>query len=110
MNNSNTRDLKAWESNAEWDCLCGVCGVDLGAECSGACDGKESKCVCSECGDKEEDEEDEDEDNYKCKGCKGMFNVYDEDHKGGICLDCGMCGADCGCICECSSVEEEEED
>lgn len=103
MNKSNTRPLQAWEINAEWDCLCGVCGVDLGAECSGACDGEDCKCVCGECGDKDE----ENEDDYTCKGCKGVFNVYDEDHKGGICLDCGMCGAECGCICECGDKGED---
>jgi hypothetical protein len=93
MNKSNTRPLQAWEINAEWDCLCGVCGVDLEAQCSGACDGKERKCVCSECGDKDEDFDVEDDEYYYCE--KHEQPKYNKDG-----LKCSAC----------IESEDEEED
>ena len=85
MNKSNTRPLQAWEINAEWDCLCGVCGVDLGGECSGGCDGEDRKCVCGKCGDKGYDSDDEEENGICSSCCK---NHHKDEECWNKCQDC----------------------
>jgi hypothetical protein len=39
----------------EWEkCLCGKCGEELGADCSGGCNNKGATCICNDCGEEEE--------------------------------------------------------